>query len=226
MTTPAGGARLAESTRVEAFSDGVFAIALTLLVLDLHSDATKGNFAHDLANQWQSYVAYLAAFLNISAVWLNHHDAFTRVRGVDVSLMGANLGLLLASSLLPFPAAVISSAWHDGGRSDQISACVLYGLIAVLVPITWTLLYRYLARSPRLLTSPADVAYMQDGQRRSTVTIAIYPAAAALAFITPIISLITFTAVPLFFIVTLIRSPHNVVPTGSATDSADASADA
>jgi hypothetical protein len=76
----------------------VFAIALTLLALDLHSDASRGHFAHALLDQWQSYVAYLAAFLNISAIWNSHHDVFTRVRRVDVRLIVANLGLLLVSS--------------------------------------------------------------------------------------------------------------------------------
>ena len=88
--------RLAESNRVEAFSDGVFAIALTLLVLDLHApEGESGHFARALLDQWQSYAAFLAAFLNISATWLNHHDLFTRVRRVDTSLMCANLALLL-----------------------------------------------------------------------------------------------------------------------------------
>jgi uncharacterized membrane protein len=68
------GERFAESTRVEAFSDGVFVIALTLLVLDLHAPDARGQFLPALLEQWPGYLAYLAAFLNISAIWINHHD--------------------------------------------------------------------------------------------------------------------------------------------------------
>lgn len=99
-----------ESSGVEAFSDGVLAIALTLLVLDLHSDAARGQFGPELAHQWPGYVAYLAAFLNIAAIWTNHHDLFTRVRRVDNRALALNLLVLLTASLLPWPAAVLGAA--------------------------------------------------------------------------------------------------------------------
>jgi uncharacterized membrane protein len=117
--------RLAESTRVEAFSDGVFAIALTLLVLDLRSPGSTGGFAHVLLSQWPACLAYLAAFLNIAAIWINHHELFTLVRQVDARVICANLLLLLVASLFPWPAAVISSAVRDGNHDDQVAATVL-----------------------------------------------------------------------------------------------------
>ncbi len=79
----------AESSRVETFSDAVFAIALTLLVLDLRSDAPRGHLGHELATQWPGYVAYLAAFLNIAAIWCSHHDQ------VIATLLYAGVGFLL-----------------------------------------------------------------------------------------------------------------------------------
>jgi hypothetical protein len=80
------GPRLSESNRVEAFSDGVFAIAITLLVLELAIPATSGEFTKELRDEWVSYVAYLAAFANIGVLWMGHHTAFTRIRAVDARL--------------------------------------------------------------------------------------------------------------------------------------------
>ena len=193
--------RLPESTRVEAFSDGVFAIALTLLVLDLHAPSgARGQFVQVLARQWPAYVAYLAAFLNIAAIWINHHDLFSRVRRVDARLICANLLLLLVSSLFPWPASVISAAARTGDRGDQIAAMVLYAAVGFLVPLAWDVLYFTVARSPHLLSDPAGAAFARKAARRSTVSIVVYPAAAAIAFVEPVIALAAFAALPMFFI--------------------------
>jgi uncharacterized membrane protein len=104
--------------------------------------------------QWPGYLAYLAAFLNISAIWINHHDLFTRIRRVDARLICANLLLLLVTSLFPWPASVISAAVETGDHSDQVAATVLYAAIGFLVPLAWIVLYRYTARSPHLLGDP------------------------------------------------------------------------
>jgi uncharacterized membrane protein len=202
---PAG--RLAESSRVEAFSDGVFAIALTLLVLDLHAPGRRGQFGHALADEWQSYIAYVAAFLLISSIWLSHHDLFTRVRRVDNRLMCINLILLLVSSVLPYPASVLSAAMREGDRSDQIYSCLLFAAVGLALPVAWWLLYSYLDRAPHLLTDPVETAYMKDGKRRSRVAMVVFPVAAAFAFVSPVISLVAYAALPLFFIAALVRVP-------------------
>jgi uncharacterized membrane protein len=196
--------RLAESSRVEAFSDGVLAIALTLLVLDLRSDASRGQLSHELLDQWPAYLAYLAAFFNISAVWINHHDLFTRVRGVDTRLVGVNLLLLLVSSLFPWPAAVVGGAIRNGNHNDEVAAVVLYAAIGILVPVAWMILYRYLERKPKLLLAKGDVAYVRAGWRRSTVSLVAYPIAAGIAFVEPVVALVIFVALPAFFIATLL----------------------
>jgi uncharacterized membrane protein len=191
--------RWPESTRVEAFSDGVLAIAVTLLVLDLHSDFEAGAFAHAIAAQWPSYVAYLAAFLNVSAIWINHHDLFTRVVGVNAGLVTVNLALLLVASLFPWPTAVVSASQRGGERSDQITADLLYAGIGFLVPLTFIAICTYLSRSPHLLVG-RDTGYVRVLRRRSLVSIVVYPATATLAFASPDLALALFLAVPLFFI--------------------------
>ena len=166
MTEPGSPAlRLPESNRVEAFSDGIFAIALTLLVLDLHAPGdSRGRFAHVLVEQWPAYLAYLAAFLNIASI--NHHDLFTRVRAVDARLICANLFLLLVASLFPWPASVISAAVQKGDHGDQVAAMVLYAAVGFLVPLAWILLYGYLARTPYLLRDASGVAFARRGRAR------------------------------------------------------------
>jgi uncharacterized membrane protein len=215
MTDQEGQAqRLPESNRVEAFSDGVFAIALTLLVLDLHAPGagSRGQFAHTLLAHWPAYVAYLAAFLNISSIWINHHDLFTRVRHVDARLICANLVLLLVSSLFPWPASIMSAAALHGNRDDQVAATVLYAAVGFLVPLAWIMLYSYLARAPHLLRDEGGSAFARRAARRSLVSIVVFPAAAVLAFIEPVAALIAFAVLPLFFIGTVLFASASARP--------------
>src|ERR1700761_277819 len=91
------------TNRLEAFSDGVFAIANTLLVLDIHvPEPGSGRLGHELLAQWPSYAAYVITFITIGIIWINHHAAFGRLRSVDHSILFLNLALLLTVSVLPF----------------------------------------------------------------------------------------------------------------------------
>ena len=195
---------MGESTRVEAFSDGVFAIALTLLVLDLRAPEEGGSFGHSLLAEWPSYVAYLAAFLNIAAIWINHHDLFLRVKRVDIRLICLNLVLLLVSSIFPWPASVVSSAIRTGTHHDQVVAVVLFAAVGFAVPIAWIGVYGYLRAHPGLLVNPAEAGYAADGLRRSTVSLVIYPLAALVGLWQPVVALVAFVLVPAFYIATLL----------------------
>jgi uncharacterized membrane protein len=97
------GGRLAESGWVEAFSDGVLAIVITLLVLDLRAPQERGAMLQQLLQQWPAYLAYLASFAYVGVIWVNHHQLFTRIAAVDTGLLWRNLTMLLATSVLPFP---------------------------------------------------------------------------------------------------------------------------
>ena len=192
---------------MEAFSDGVFAIAVTLLVLNLRPPSGgHGTFLHALASQWQSYLALLASFLNLAAIWVHHHDLFTRVRRVDSRVICANLALLLLASLLPFPAAVISAALRDGNHADQITASLLYAAVGFLVSIAWMGLYFGLARSPELLNEPPARAFLRTAQRRTAGSLIVFPLVGAMSLLNPVISLAGFVAIPLFFIAALLRT--------------------
>jgi uncharacterized membrane protein len=206
MTQTSAGRRLPECARVEAFSDGVFAIAITLLVLNLiEGDVPRGEFAQALKDQWPSYLAYLAAFFAIAAIWINHHDLFTRVRAVDIRVLCLNLILLLVTSLFPWPASVLSSAIRDGDHGDKVAAITLYAGVGFLVPFAWIALYGYLAQHPHLLDdSVNDPAYAWSGVRRSLVSVFVYPLAALLGLVAPLAALVAFAVLPPFFIATLL----------------------
>ncbi|HVY13324.1 MAG TPA: TMEM175 family protein, partial [Alphaproteobacteria bacterium] len=119
--------RLAETNRVEAFSDGVFAIIITLLVLEIHRPAgAPGKLLEELLHAWPSYASYALAFLYVGIIWLNHHELFKHIYRVDLSLNCINLAGLGMTSLLPFPTGVMADAFRHGTLEDQKVAVVVY----------------------------------------------------------------------------------------------------
>ena len=119
-----------ETARVEAFSDGVFAIAITLLVLEIGID--PANFDHlwrALADEWPSYLAYVTSFLTVGGVWLAHHRLYSHLRYVDPMLMRLNILVLMAASFLPFPTSLLAEAF-DVSTSAERAAVVVYGVTA------------------------------------------------------------------------------------------------
>src|SRR5438270_13814781 len=103
-----------ETSRIEAFSDGVFAIAITLLILDVHVPTiSQGPLGAALRRQWPTYIAYLISFAFIGIMWVNHHRLFNHIRRSDNGLMFLNLLLLLGVSAVPFPTALLARGQND-----------------------------------------------------------------------------------------------------------------
>lgn len=191
--------RLSESTRVEAFSDGVFSIAITLLVLELAVPAMRGEFANRLLDEWPSYLAYLAAFATIGVLWMGHHTVFSLITGVDAGLLWRNLVLLLTVSVVPFPTAVIASAYRVGSDADQAAAVVSYAVVGMASGVGWLLVLGYLGKH-RHLTDPAAAP---DFFRLSTpaFTLAGYGVSALIGwFVSPAIALAIFLVFPVLYV--------------------------
>ena len=112
-----------ETGRVEAFSDGVFAIAITLLVLDIRIEPDQyDHLLKALLDEWSSYFAYVTSFFTIGGVWTSHHALFERLRTIDTRLMRLNLLLLLAVSFLPFPTGLMAEALREPlGRRPEFA---------------------------------------------------------------------------------------------------------
>ena len=134
--------------RLEAFSDGVFAIAITLLVIEIHPpDLAEGeSLAHGLWEQWPNYLGYLLSFLVLGVMWLNHHRIFEPAKRIDGIVLVLNLNLLLWAVLMPFPTAVVADFLRDGG-SDAETAVALYGGVILMAAISFTALFVGITRT-------------------------------------------------------------------------------
>jgi TMEM175 potassium channel family protein len=171
------------SSRLEAFSDGVFAIAITLLVIELHPpEVGEGEtLAHALWAQWPSYVAYLVSFLTIGVIWLNHHRVFTQVVRVDGPLLLLNLNLLLWTALIPFPTAVVAEHLGDGGEAAR-TAAALYSGVLLLMGLAFGALFAWITRSDRLLDRLPPPGVVRAARRRFLLGLVVYAVALALSW--------------------------------------------
>jgi TMEM175 potassium channel family protein len=191
--------RLSESSRVEAFSDGVFSIAITLLVLELAIPVVRGGFAAELAGEWVSYIAYLAAFGSIGVLWMGHHTIFSRIRAVDAGLLWRNLVLLLTVSVVPFPTAVIASAFRGGNEQDKAAAVVAYAIVGMASGVAWLLLFSYLRDNPNLVDPETDLRFFRLTE--PLLTLVGYGMAALIGwFVSPGAALAIFLVFPALYV--------------------------
>jgi uncharacterized membrane protein len=193
-----------DTTRALAFSDGVFAIIITLLVLDLHLPRVPaGRLLAGLLGQWPAYLAYLASYAYVAVIWLNHKHAFLRIRAMDRGLHWANLGLLFWTALLPFPTAVLSAALTRGNPADERTAVAFYALIGALLCGSFLTLFRYLSHHPRLLHRHVDPDFYHDEATRAWAGILGYAVAGFLGHqVAPEIAVAIFLALPIFYALT------------------------
>jgi len=125
-----------ETGRIEAFSDGVFSIAATLLVLELKAPAAGLPFWRGIAGQWPGYASFLLSFLFIGIMWMNHHRLFTHIRRSDDALMAANLMLLLGVVWIPYPTLLMAQAVATGQLRE---AAIFYNgsYLAIALLFNW-----------------------------------------------------------------------------------------
>lgn len=139
-----------DTGRIEAFSDGVFAIAITLLVLDI--DVPESAFAdlwRGFIDQWPAYLAYATSFVTIGGIWMLHHGVFRRLRYANTAVMRINLLLLMTVSFLPFPTRLVAEAIESS--SAERAAVVIYGGSLLAISIVFGVLSYAIARDPTLL---------------------------------------------------------------------------
>jgi uncharacterized membrane protein len=200
--TSRAGRPLAESSRVEAFSDGVLAIAITLLVLDLHTDFEPGHAGQAILRQWPTYLAYVASFLYIGVVWVNHHSLFTRIAQVDTGLLWCNLGLLLTASVLPFPTAELAAAMGPhGSHGDKVSALLLYAVISSAMAVSWLVTYTYL-HTHQELGSGVPAGFFRTERLRAVAGIIVPFAPVLVGLWDPRVALLLMVVMPVFYALT------------------------
>jgi TMEM175 potassium channel family protein len=208
-----------ETGRVEAFSDGVFAIAITLLILAVGVDQARasGNLSHQLLHLWPAYIAYIVSFVTVGIMWINHHDLFRHFAGADRILLLLNTLLLMSISFTPFSTRVVAEFAHTD--SDRRAAALLYGINFTVTAILFFSLWMYGSR--RLLRPDADRREVSGITRSYLPGAPLYATATLLAFASPIASLIMFAAIALFYAISSAvfgRSEDTVARTASVGD--------
>ena len=184
-------------TRVEFFSDGVFAIAITLLVLEIKVPESV-NIATGLLNLWPSYLAYIVSFIVIGAIWINHHAMFDWIARIDHQLLLLNTFHLLFIAFLPFPTAVLAEAFHTNSGRDVASAFYAGTLtvIGVLVNAMWW----YVASRRELLNETVSPELAKAIGKRFLIGPAGYGLATILAFVNPWLSIAIFIGMNVYFL--------------------------
>ena len=185
--------------RLEAFSDGVIAIAITLLVLTLKvPHVGKGDLFNALTDIWPSFVAFLISFVVIGIMWVSHHSMFERIASVDRGLLFLNLGLLLGIAFLPFPTSLLATYLREGGDNSHLAAA-FYSSTMVGIGVAFLLMWAHLARHPELLISGISPDRIRVAMRRSLVSPVVYGITVGLAFVSAIACLVIYGIVAGYF---------------------------
>ena len=176
-----------ETSRLEAFSDGVFAIAITLLILEIRVPQlqieSNGNLLLSLGRLWPSFLAFVLSFFVVLVIWINHHELFRMVNRVDRTLMFANGALLLMVTFIPFPTAMLARYF---GTPAANTAVAFYCGTFLVSSICHNLLLESVAHNRRLLR--ADVSNRQISRLRRTyhLGLAVYSISVLVAIFSPI----------------------------------------
>ena len=183
--------------RLEAFSDAVFAIAITLLVLTIPTPDDFHRLGHGLAQQWPAYAAYLVTFTVIGIMWLNHHTIFGHFDHVDRNLAYLNLALLATIAFLPYPTGIFGEALQRG--EGERTAAVFYSLVMTLNAMSWAFLWLYGSTHRRLLVS----TFPEDQRRTATVIFTsgtvVYPATVLIGLLNAYACLAVHGALAVFY---------------------------
>jgi uncharacterized membrane protein len=180
-----------------AFSDAVFAVAVTLLVLEIRPPTDYRNLLHGLAVLWPSYLAYALTFLFIGQVWANHHVMFDHIRAADRVILFLNtLLLLMIVAFLPFATSVLAGALRTG--HGQRTAVVFYGLAFDAAALTFNAVWRY-ARRHRLLSDTLDPAGTTAIGRRFQLAPAWLTTGTLLGLLIPVLGVAVIAAFNVFY---------------------------
>jgi uncharacterized membrane protein len=183
-----------ETARLETFSDGVFAIAATLLILEVHR--ASGSVSHGLVHAWPSYVAYAISFLTIGIIWVNHHAVMQQIGRVDRTFLFLNVVFLMIVAFSPFPTRVVAETLREGSRS----AAFAYGVNFTLMAVAYGALWFYAAHGRRLIAPEADQRMVSGISRSFAPGSLIYAAATASSLLSAYLAVGLYAAIALFYV--------------------------
>ncbi len=196
-----------DTGRLEAFSDGVFAIAMTLLVLDIkvpHDLPEGASLAEALVRQWPTYLAFLTSFATIGIMWINHHRLFRLIARTDHTLLLLNVLLLLVVTFVPFPTSLVAAYVL---RPERHVAAMVYSGTAILIAVFYNLLWRYATWNNRLLDDRVNPAAVREITKSYSFGPVLYLLAFVVARFNVVASLAINLGLALFFALPPRHSP-------------------
>jgi len=150
------------SGRAESFSDGVFAVAITVLVFNLLPIGNGTLSYRSLGAAWPQYAAYVVSFLTIGIMWMNHHTLFGHLSRIDRPLLVLNLLLLMGIVAIPFPTALVAEHLRGPRASGGSVAAVIYGAVMIVISLAYNAIWEYLVRNAEALGSAATSRQLRD----------------------------------------------------------------
>ena len=184
-----------ETGRLETFSDGVFAIAATLLILEIRLPE-NGSLTHELLRLWPSYSAYAISFITIGIMWINHHAVFQQIDRVNRTFLTINVFFLMVIAFIPFPTHVLAAHLQRDARP----AAFFYGLTNVVMAAMYLCLWFYAAHNGRLISVSADPRTVSGISRAFLPGIPVYALATLSALISAWLAVGLFAAIALFYV--------------------------
>jgi len=194
------GGQDSDTGRIETFSDGVFAIAITLLIIEIgvpHAEDTESLF-EKLVQLWPSYLGYAISFLVIGTVWANHHNRFRLIARSDHNLLFLNIVFLGCVAFIPFPTALLAKYIRE--EEYRTTAVAVYSGTLAVTAVFFTVLWLYAAGNYRLVDRAVDPLLLRAMTRRYVFGMLLYILAFALAFVSPAASLALIVILALIFV--------------------------
>ncbi len=185
------------TSRLEAFSDGVFAIAATLIVLEFAVRSDTPDLGSALVHLWPAYLAYVTSFVTIGIIWMNHHFCVESIARADRTLMFLNILLLLTIAFLPFPTRLVADYLQKPGEQSAVYA---YDATFVLMSLVFNLWWRYASRGRRLIDEHAPDASLRAIDRAFAPGVPMYAAAFLIAIWSPLASVIFTLGIAAFYL--------------------------
>ena len=203
-----------ESRRAESFSDGVFAVAITVLVFNLLPIADKPlhNFSELFGDNWPQYVAYAGSFLTIGIMWLNHHRLLSYLARVDRTILVLNIALLMGVVAVPFPTALIAESLGPDPTVSATVAAVAYGVLLTAMSVAFAGMWFYIAAHQSAVATRPIEAPVQSTLRFGAGLIG-YVAGTLLAFAWPLVSVIIYGLVAVYYVFE--HLPDSTSPAGA-----------
>jgi TMEM175 potassium channel family protein len=192
-----------DTGRIEAFSDGVFAIAITLLIIEIGVPHVEGNqsLAAELWELWPSYFGFMLSFITIGVMWTNHHGIFKDIERTDHTLITLNLLLLLCISFVPFPTAVLAEYLKND--DNALAATLAYGTTFAFTAVMFNAVWIYASWHRRLIDEHVSDARIRSRTRRYLGGPLCYAIGLPVAFVNPLLAIGLWTALALFFLLPL-----------------------